>query len=273
MKRLFFLFVCILAATISLEARKNTPLKVVSYNIRNGKANDGENAWAFRAPASPAMFRDIRPDICGIQEAYIFQVRYLEENLKNYRRIGVGRNDGKEGGEMMAIFYNKKTIKLLEWGTWWLSETPDTPSKGWDAAYPRTATWAIMKHKASGRKFLHINTHLDHKGVEAKEKGLAFILQKIKEYNLPVVLTGDFNMTADNPVMAEVQATLMNTRETAGRTDHEGTFHSWGRKSNIIDYIFYKGFTSCPEYRTFKQTYLNVPFLSDHYPIEAELVF
>lgn len=135
------------------DARTGKTLTVMSYNIRNSKAQDGANAWEERKAATSAMLDEVNPDIFGIQEAYPEQVSYITENCPRYVSFGVGRDDGVEKGEHMSIFFNSKALEMLDGGTYWLSETPDEPSKGWDAACKRTATWALMKDKDSGRKF------------------------------------------------------------------------------------------------------------------------
>ncbi len=158
-------------------------LKVISYNIRVGTANDGTNSWQYRYPASAMMIMDQKPDIFGLQEALDFQVKYLEDYCDGYKGVGVGRDDGRHEGEQMSIFYNTRNIKLLKWGTYWLSETPEKPSLGWDAVCKRTATWALMKDKRSGRHFYFINTHLDHKGKQARINGLQLIMDRIAGMN------------------------------------------------------------------------------------------
>ena len=110
------------------------------------------------------MLTDQKPDVFGLQEALEDQVEFIEMNCRDYKWVGVGRDNGKKEGEFMAIFYNKNTVSLLKWGTFWLSETPSKPSMGWDAACFRTATWALMKDKDTGRKFYFVDTHLDHVG-------------------------------------------------------------------------------------------------------------
>ena len=257
-----------------MEAKKNQEvksydLKVMSYNIRNGKAKDGTNHWDLRYPATAYMIKDQNPDIFGVQEAYDFQVKFIAENFREYGNVGVGREDGKSKNEHMSIFWNKKTIKLLKWGTFWLSETPDKPSKGWDAACYRTATWALMKDKRTGKKFYFVNTHLDHVGKEAQKNGLALIVDKIAEINpdgLPMVLTGDFNVKPDNPVLKDLDARMKCTRKIAARTDNHHTFNGWGKASKdmVIDYIYISGFSSCPEYQTVTKKYLDRTFVSDH---------
>ena len=281
MKRVFLvLMTALLALPFNAAAKSGKPadINVISYNIRVGKANDGTNSWQYRYPASAMMIMDQKPDIFGLQEALDFQFKYLEEYCPGYKGIGVGREDGRKEGEIMAIFYNKKTIKLIKWGTFWLSETPEKPSKGWDAACFRSATWALMKDKASGRKFYYVNTHLDHVGWEARKNGLKMIVDRIAEINpenYPMILTGDFNMRIERPEFDDLKKVMRNAREVAFKTDHHGTFNDWGKAADdeIIDYIWFKGFSSCTEYETITKPYMNRAYVSDHYPIKATLIF
>ncbi len=262
------------------QAKKNESeeLKVMSYNIRMGIAKDGTNSWEFRCPATIAMLKDQQPDIFGVQEAFEFQIKFIEEYCRNYRSVGVGRDDGKKKGEYMSIFWNKKRIKLIKWGTFWLSETPDKPSKGWDAYCRRTATWALMKDKKTGRKFYYVNTHLDHKGKEAQKNGLKLIVDRIESINpqgYPMVLTGDFNIKPDNVALTDLDARMQSARKVAAVTDSHNTFNGWSVKptDSVIDYIYISGFSACPEYQTVTKKYADKQFVSDHYPIFARLVF
>ena len=127
------------------RGNNSSQLTVISYNMRYGTAEDGVNAWEFRKPATIKMIKKHKPDILGVQEALDFQLAFILENCTNYEAVGVGRIDGKHGGEHASIMYNKRKIELLEWGNFWLSSTPDIPSIGWDAACTRTATWALLK--------------------------------------------------------------------------------------------------------------------------------
>ena len=273
-----------LAAVILLpfdgQAKKNksAELKVMSYNIRMGIAKDGTNSWEFRCPATIEMLKDQQPDIFGVQEAFEYQIKFIEEYCRNYKSVGVGRDDGKKKGEYMSIFWNKKRVKLIKWGTFWLSETPDKPSKGWDAHCMRTATWALMKDKKTGRKFYYVNTHLDHKGKEAQKNGLKLIVDRIESINpqgYPMVLTGDFNIKPDNKALTDLDARMQSARKVAAVTDSHNTFNGWSVKPTdmIIDYISISGFSACPEYKTVTKKYADKPFVSDHYPIFARLVF
>lgn len=250
-------------------------LKVMSYNIRLGSANDGTNQWALRASATQEMLEDQAPDVFGVQEALDYQVRFIEE-MCGYEYVGVGRENGKKEGEHMAIFWNKKKVSMLKWGTFWLSETPEEPSMGWDAACKRTATWALMKDKKTGRKFYFINTHLDHEGKEAQKNGLKLIVDRLAEINpdgLPMVLTGDFNITPDNKALTDLDAMMQSARKIAEKTDSHDTYNGWGRGKGVIDYIYVSGFSSCPEFQTVVKRYKDRKFISDHYPVFARVIF
>ena len=258
------------------EKKDDNTLKVMSYNIRLGSANDGTNSWALRYPATAEMIEDQMPDIFGVQEALASQIRFIEDNFVNYKSVGVGREDGKKDGEHMSIFWNKKTVSLLKWGTFWLSETPEKPSMGWDAACKRTATWALMKCKKTGKKFYYVNTHLDHKGVEAQKNGLKLIVDRIDDINpegYPMILTGDFNITPDNPNLVELDSKMQSVRKVAEKTDNHDTFNGWGKGKGVIDYIYAYGFSAYPEYQTVTKRYEDRKFISDHYPIFARLIF
>lgn len=281
MKRLFSVIIAaLMLLPQAVEAKKTGDkpegLKVMSYNIRLGSANDGTNSWALRYPATAEMIKDQAPDVFGVQEALSYQVYFIEENFRNYKSVGVGRENGKKEGEHMSIFWNTKTVKMLKWGTFWLSDTPEKPSMGWDAACYRTATWALMKDKKTGKKFYFVNTHLDHVGKEAQKNGLKLIVDRIAKINkedYPMVLTGDFNVRPDNKVLADLDARMTSVRKIAAKTDKHDTYNGWGKGNGIIDYIYVSGFSSCPEYQTVTKRYTDRKFVSDHYPIAARLIF
>lgn len=273
-----FILALMAAALLLPQLSYGQEIKVMSYNIRLGSGEDGTNSWMYRCPATLEMLKDQTPDVFGVQEALGYQVNFLDEFADGYDYVGVGREDGKKEGEHMAIFWNKKTMKLLKWGTFWLSETPEKPSMGWDAACYRTATWALMKDKRTGKKFYFVNTHLDHVGKEARANGLALIVDRIAEINpdgLPMVLLGDFNVKPDDPCLVGLDARMKSARKIAAKTDSHHTYNGWGKatKDSVIDYIYISGFSACPEYQTVTKKYSNRTFISDHYPITARLIF
>ena len=277
MKKLFSLLAAALVLVPAASCSKAPEtLKVVSYNIRYGKAADGENAWEFRKDATPAMIAAVAPDVFGIQEAIPEQEAFILETCPDYKAAGVGREDGANEGERMSIFWNTKTVEMLEWGTIWLSETPDVPSKGWDARCKRTATWGYFEKKDSGRKFFFVNTHLDHRGVIARREGLALVRSEIARRNpdhLPMVLTGDFNILQSDSLIVDFSKEMNNARVTAEVTDTLPSFHGWGDCEKVIDYIYYDGFSACKRFQTHVERFAGKPYISDHYPIEAVLEF
>lgn len=270
-----------MAALFSLAScSESNELKVMSYNIRYDTSKDGENAWDFRKEATIAMVNDVKPDVFGVQEALPHQLSYVSEQAPNYKNVGVGRDDGVSKGEHMGIFWNTETIEMIEWGTYWLSETPDVPSYGWDAACRRTATWALMKDKRNGKHFYFVNTHLDHEGVEARKNGLQMVLDRIAAMNpdsYPLVLTGDFNVTPDDECLVDLDKRMDSARKIAKVTDNKSTYHGWGSKTPedgfVIDYIYVSGFASVPEFHTNLNEYAGKKFISDHYPLVSVLEY
>lgn len=254
-------------------------LTVISYNIRYYNTTDGDNSWDNRKPATKAMIETLAPDVFGVQEAYPVQEQYILDNCTDYLAYGVGRDDGVNEGERMTIFWNNTTIEMLQTGTFWLSETPDTPSKGWDAACKRTATWGFFRHRASGQRFFYVNTHLDHKGATARANGLALIRSEIASRNtegLPMILTGDFNVEPENGLITSFSTEMSDARNCATTTVNQNinTYNGFGSAAGeLIDYIFYDGFSACPLFQAHNETFAEVPYISDHYPIRAILVF
>jgi len=278
MKKLLMAVAVTVISTSMLGAKDIAPanIKVMSFNIRNSGAKDGTNSWIYRAPAVGYMIEDQAVDIFGVQEARQDQWVYLDDGLDNYKSVGVGRDDGKKEGESMRIYYNTKRMSILKWDTFWLSETPDEPSKGWDADCRRTATWALVKDKKSGNKFYFVDTHIDHMGEAAKENGVKLLVETMKTINadnLPIVIVGDFNMRPDNPSLVPIREYAKSAKETAVKTDDIDSFNAWGKRSSQIDYIWYRGFDSCTEYETVTKSYFDRTYISDHYPVKAVLFF
>ena len=269
----------ILSALLAIACAGPKPsLPVMSFNIRLGVADDGENSWEFRKAAAAAMINDQKPAVFGVQEAYRFQLDYFAEACPAYKWVGVGREDGVSEGEHMSVFYDTTRVALKDWGTYWLSETPDVPSMGWDAACFRTATWALLTDKKAGKDFYFVNTHLDHVGVEARRNGLLLLVERIGAMNPegnPMILCGDFNIYSDTPALTEIRTLMTDSRESAAVTDKGLTYHGWGTVTEAlpIDYIFYKGFRACSSFSRITKPYLERPYVSDHYPVMAVLEY
>ena len=253
----------------------------MSFNVRNQNASDEEagNGWTKRREGVYEMLRTEQPTLLGVQECLSTQRYDIASNLPKYDVIGVGRDDGAQKGEMMAIFYMRDSVEVLQWGTFWLSATPDQPGKGWDAACNRTCTWAHCRHKRLNKEFYYFNTHLDHKGPTARIEGMKLIVSKMAELNpngLPCVLTGDFNSPDDSEVFAPLQGLMLNARWTAPVADSYATANGFTSAnkghSYLIDHIFYSGLTAAV-YKTVRSEWKGIAFISDHFPVYAILKF
>lgn len=266
------LFVVLATLVLLISCGRESALVVMSYNVRNSSADDGDNAWELRKSATPAMIAAVKPDIFGVQEALPDQEAYILETCPRYKCYGIGRNDGVEG-ERMDVFYNTSRLEMEEHGTWWLSETPDVPSTGWDAKYPRTATWALMKDKKDGSRFYFVNTHLDHKGAAARRNGLALVVDKTGEMNpdIPLILVGDFNVEPGDSCLMDIDKVMLSARKVAKRSVDTPSFNGWKEPHKTIDYIYFKGFKGADYFRVVTESFDGKPFISDHYPIVAKL--
>jgi endonuclease/exonuclease/phosphatase family metal-dependent hydrolase len=249
-------------------------MKIISFNIRYNSWNniDGPNGWPYRKAAVVKMINKERPAAIGLQEALIDQLLYLDSNLPAYKRVGVGRDDGKEGGEFMAIYYDTTRLILDGYQTLWLSETPDVPSKGWDAACYRTATVANFFDRQSRRNFYYVNTHLDHIGQTARAEGVKLIASlftpSMSAMIVPAIVGGDMNTTIlDRALLPFDYVGLKPARELTSNTSHKDTYTGFGKdKPSMIDHFFVRGDIEVERFRTLDGDY-GVPYISDHYPI------
>ena len=280
MKNLLLCAIClgVVMGITSCSAPKNE-IKVISYNVRLS-GGDGENHWDKRKHASINMINDEKPTVFGLQEAKPDQMQYLVENLPQYGWVGVGRDDGVSSGEHMAIFYLKDEVELLDSGTFWLSETPDTPSMGWDAACKRTCTWTKLKMKKTGKEFAYLNTHLDHVGKEAQRNGLALMVERCAQIvpkGMTAFVTADFNARTDDAIFEPLKADMLDARETAPETDRRATLNLWkeGNEDNpnyVIDHIFYRD-AEAHTFKVLRDKNYGAPFISDHYPVVMTATF
>ncbi len=251
-------------------------MNIISFNIRYNTPNDGINAWPNRIEMATGLLRFHEPDIFGLQEALHGQILDVQKELPEYEWFGVGREDGEEGGEFSPIFYKKSEFILLKNGTFWLSETPDVPSKGWDAALNRIVTWGHFQSKVTGKQFLVFNTHFDHVGKEARKNSAGLIRTKIQEMtqnkNLPVIVTGDFNLTPDTEPIQMLKKFAKDSREVTEEPPYgpAGTFNGFNLttdlSSNRIDYIFVYGAIDVLKYAALAEI-KDQRFPSDHLPV------
>ncbi len=247
----------------------------MSFNVRTSAASDGRNGWTYRRESVKKMLEAAKPDLLGVQEALADQLADLAEYLPDCDRAGVGRDDGAAGGETMAIFWNRYRFRLLSCGTFWLSETPDTPSRGWDAACNRTVTWARLEDLLSGRTVCFFNTHLDHKGSKARANSVELILKRIAETassSDAVFLTGDMNSEPDSRIIRRLAENLRDARTWSPVTDEDNSFNGFGRGAeSTLDYIFYLNATPFA-FRTVTDRF-DARYVSDHYPVAALMAY
>ncbi len=196
MRGLALLMVVLVPMTTQAQS-SSVPVRVMSFNIRYGTANDGENHWNKRKEFLVETITNFDPDLLGTQETLAFQRDYLAEKLSGYEVFAAGRDDGKDKGEMAALYYRTSRFEKLEGGHFWLSETPEkVGSLGWDAALPRIVTWVKLRDRiAGGPPILFLNTHFDHRGTKARQQSAQLIRAKLGELGAGcrLVVTGDFN--------------------------------------------------------------------------------
>jgi endonuclease/exonuclease/phosphatase family metal-dependent hydrolase len=218
----------------------------MTYNIRYDNKQDTVNNWEDRKAGLVNQIQEYAPAILGTQEGLLHQIEFINDNLPDYKSIGVGRYDGKNLGEFCAIFYDTTQFQVLESSTFWLSETPDKASVGWDAALERICTYGLFENRITKKRIWVFNTHFDHKGEAARESSAQLILEKIEEVNVqhyPLVLMGDFNLTPyEKPILELSQqleeAQLISKEKNKGPA---GTFNGFTATSNKkIDYFFTK---------------------------------
>lgn len=200
---LFLIAVFVAGPDSGLAQKQTSAVRVMSYNIRYGTANDGDNHWDKRKDFLIETIRAFDPDLLGTQETLGFQRDYLSAKLNGYDVLGVGRDDGKDAGEMTALYYKRSRFEKLDGGHFWLSEMPDQPgSKSWDTSLTRMATWVKLRDRLQpkAKPIIFFNTHFDHRGNQARVESAKLIRRKIVEASKTcrVIVTGDFNAGEDS---------------------------------------------------------------------------
>lgn len=264
---------------ISLPGFSQHEIKVMSYNIRLDVAADGENRWDVRKDKVAGLMNYYEPDFIGGQEVQHHQLKYLLENLQGYSYIGVGRDDGKEAGEYSCIFYKKDKFEVIQHSTFWLSPTPDSASKAWDAAYKRVCTYGLFKNKKTKQLFWVFNTHFDHVGKVARLESAKLIIEKMKALNTknyPVILAGDFNSKPGDEPIVYINSKLDNSRAVSklvyGPADTWNGFNFTKKLDGCIDYIFVTPGKSITvkKFATLTDSY-DLKYPSDHLPVIATI--
>ena len=251
-------------------------VRVMSFNVRY--SNVGARSMQDRIPDVVATVLKGMPDSMGVQEATPEWMEALDKELANYYDwVGEGR-DGDGTGEYSAVFYLKDKYNLVDSGTFWLSETPDQVSQGWDAACNRICTWAILENKESGDKYIHMNSHFDHVGEKARSESIKMIIEKSKEYeDIPAVFTADMNVKegSDNYKQIAQNSIFKDTKYTAENVYDYITYHDRYPEKHegwVIDYCFANEGFEAITYGVVTESPSKY-YVSDHFPIYADLKF
>jgi endonuclease/exonuclease/phosphatase family metal-dependent hydrolase len=264
--------------------RDAAEFRVMSFNVRNSNAPDGENVWGKRVDLFFDTVVRFQPDLIGFQEVLALQHDEITKRMSEYGFSGVARDDGKRKGEWSLVGYRKDRFEAVTQGDFWLSENPTViGSKSWDAALTRICSWVRLREKATGREFVFANTHFDHKGVLARQESSRVLSKQLSAIakGVPAILVGDLNITEDNPAYA-----VLVRPDTPGavawvdayRTVHptrgpdESSFHAFkgGATGSRIDFIFHTSHFTATAGEIDRST-RDGRFPSDHYAVTAVL--
>ena len=280
-RRFALLAIWLLAAAVPAPAQERALLTAMSFNIRYGTANDGENRWPLRREFLIDVMREQNADVVGLQEALDFQIDEIVAALPFYGVIGVGRDDGARKGEYSAILFRRDRFQVSDAGTFWFSDTPEVvASKSWGNNITRICTWARLVDR-DGRAFWHYNVHLDHQSQPSRERSAQLLRQRIDARRFPqepVVITGDFNAGEKNPAVASM--TAGGAYVDSFRVKHSdeksvGTFSAFDiAKTGVekIDYVFVPAGTEVMRAEIVR-TARGGRTPSDHFPVVAQIRF
>jgi endonuclease/exonuclease/phosphatase family metal-dependent hydrolase len=279
MRTIFFLLCMVWAFPASAAAQSPSPINVATYNLRLNNAGDGPNAWPARKEMVKALIRYHEFDIIGTQEGLPDQIADLAQ-MEEFDHVGVGRDDGKNAGEHSAIFFRKSRFTLLSQGDFWLSETPDRPSFGWDAkCCHRLASWARLRDRSSSRVLFVFSVHFDHEGEVARRASADLMLRKIAEitHGDPAICVGDFNSTPDTVQIQKMSAVMRDARRVSQAPPYgpDGTFNGFHfdqAPTERIDYVFVDRHFDVLTYAALSDS-LDQRYPSDHFPVVARVVF
>lgn len=258
------------------EVKEENAMRIMSFNIRC--TNVGKDSWEDRIGIVSQTMLESEADSIGVQEATPEWMATLKETVgEKYAYVGVGRDDGDNEGEYSAVFYLKDKYEVVDSDTFWLSETPDKPSFGWDAACRRVCTWVQLKDKETGKQYVHMNTHFDHVGISARKNSVEMIIDKAKTFtDIPVVFTADMNVVQGSTNYNQFvdSGYFRDTKFAASDSMNYCTYHDTKpdmHKDDVIDYVMINDGFDALTYRVVTEG-VDGRFVSDHYPIYADIV-
>ncbi len=274
----WFLALALCLVALAARADDSPRIRLATFNIRC-PIDKPPNDWPSRAPRVKALITRHQFDIVGLQEVTHKQLQFLLSD-PDWASIGVGRGDGKRGGEHSCILYRPARFELLASDTFWLSETPEVAgSQSWESANRRICTWGRFRDKVSGKEFVHFNTHLDHRSKNARINGVKLILSRMDGIanGAPILFTGDFNTVPNSKTILTVREKLHNSKAIS-EIAHLGPVGSLNgfvyERDNPpkreIDYIFVSQGIRVHSHRTIDDTD-NDLCPSDHFPVMCEI--
>ncbi|WP_299536029.1 endonuclease/exonuclease/phosphatase family protein [Ulvibacterium sp.] len=253
-------------------------LRLMTYNIKYDNTTDTINNWNYRKEALVQLLKHYEASFIGAQEVLHRQLTYIDSALTGFTYIGVGRDDGRQKGEYSPILYDSIRYKVLKSNTFWLSESPDKISVGWDAALERICTYGLFEEKETSKRLYIFNTHFDHVGKVAREKSAQLLVQKIEEVNeekLPVVVMGDLNLTPDTAPIQYLRSNFLDGQEATQKPFYgpSGTSNGFDQNRVVdkrIDYIFVRDL-KVKTYVHIDDRMENNKHISDHLPVLISL--
>jgi endonuclease/exonuclease/phosphatase family metal-dependent hydrolase len=276
-----FVFIVVSFFLLNASALAQTKAVVMTYNIRLNVKSDGENWWENRKDKVAALMNYYEADFIGAQEVQHEQLEYLLKTLPHYSSIGVGRDDGKTAGEYSCILYNNQKYKLVQQSTFWLSQTPEKVSMGWNAVCNRVCTYGLFEHIKTKKKLWVFNTHFDHVGDTARIESAKLIMKRIKELtvkqNYPVVFTGDLNAQVTDAPVQYISQHLNNARMISAMAPYgpEATWNAFKFEvvpKGWIDYVFVFKSISVQKYAVITDSY-DKKYPSDHFPVLVHITY
>jgi endonuclease/exonuclease/phosphatase family metal-dependent hydrolase len=268
-----------LAFVTALQPSGHEPLTVMTFNIRYGTAQDGENRWNARRDLLFDVIREQDPDVLGLQEALDFQIDEILAALPAYAVVGVGREDGRRAGEFAAILFRKDRLRVAESATFWFSDTPGVAgSRSWGNSVTRICTWARFIDR-EGRGFWHYNVHLDHQSQPSRERSAALLRQRVDARSVPAepaIVTGDFNVGERNPALEILRAAgFLDTFRVQHPDERRvGTYTGFKIDNDTgekIDYILVQPGATVLRADIIR-TARDGRYPSDHFPVVARVV-
>ncbi len=253
-----------------LSSLDDSYVRVMSCNVRCINPLDtGKRSWFYRADLLLNGIEKTYPGVIGFQEVTKWQYKYLTDALPEYDSV-VTYRDKAINSESCPVFYDKTMYKLIDKGSFWLSETPDEMSKGWGAACYRICSYVILETTQSGKQFVVFNLHLDHVSEEARINGINLVLEKIKAFGgYPAVIMGDFNAEENTQTYAAVTEMFDDAKYKLQNPQISCTYQGFGEKldADCIDYfmISKKGWNVL-DYKVLTDTYNGV-YPSDHFQL------